>query len=285
MGYEVRELLVEDFPSLLHQIEDPPENLFISGSLPGPEYKFLCVVGSRKYSPYGKEVCQKLLSGLAGENIAIVSGLAMGIDTIAHEAALAAGLKTVAVPGSGLDESVLYPRTNLGLAKRIVASGGALLSEFELKFRPAPWNFPQRNRIMAGMSEGALIIEAEEKSGTLITARLSMEYNREVMVVPGGILSQNSFGSNNLLKDGARPVFSSEDILEALGLEKKEKEEKDYKNMGPEEKIIMERLRQPMAKEELIALLDMPVTKINILLSSLEIKGIIKESYGKIVLK
>ena len=147
-----------EFPALLREIPDPPEQLFIRGTYPSEDYIFLCVVGSRKYTPYGKSACQSLLSGLRGYPIAIVSGLALGIDAIAHEAALTAGLPTVAVPGSGLQDSVLYPRTNFGLAQRILKAGGALLSEFPPEHEARPENFPQRNRIMAGLSHATLVI-------------------------------------------------------------------------------------------------------------------------------
>ena len=290
MAYEIRELQEEDFPKLLFQIEDPPEKLFIAGRLPTPESKFLAVVGSRKYSGYGKEVCQKLISGLRNTDMVIVSGLALGIDSIAHESALEAGLQTIAIPGSGLHPEVLYPRTNARLAERIVENDGALLSEFEERFRATQWSFPQRNRLMAGMSDAVLIIEAEEKSGTLITARLAMEYNRDVLVVPGGIFSQNSVGSNRLLKDGATPIFKSEDILEALNLTPNPQIQQGSTSLdlGVEEKKIVELLREPLSKDELLGQLissaEMDISKANILLSSMEIKGIIKESYGKIIL-
>jgi DNA processing protein len=281
MNYDVRELQNEDFPHLLFQIEDPPEKLFVAGTLPRPENKFLCVVGSRKYSAYGKEVCEKIISELKGFNIVIVSGLALGIDSIAHEEALKAGLKTIAVPGSGLHEDVLYPRTNLNLAKRIIENGGALISEFEEKFKATPYSFPQRNRLMAGMSHATLIIEAEEKSGTLITARLAMEYNRDVLVVPNNIFSINSKGSNKLIKDGAAPVFGGDDILELFGL-KREIRETQLKNISPEEKLVLKTLEEPMSKDELFEKLDMEISRANILISGMEIKGLIQERTGKI---
>ena len=142
-------LTKEQFPELLREITDPPKKLFIKGELPSEEMKFLCVVGSRKYSPYGKEVCRTLIEGLKGYDVVIVSGLALGIDAIAHEAALEVGLTTIAVPGSGLGDKVLHPSTNRNLAKRILDAGGALVSEFEEDFKATYYSFPQRNRIMA----------------------------------------------------------------------------------------------------------------------------------------
>ena len=215
---DIEQLPKNKFPKQLLEIPQPPEKLYIKGTLPSPDSIFLTVVGSRKYTSYGKEACEKIISGLRGYNIVIVSGLAIGIDSLAHRAALEAKLKTVAFPGSGLHPSVLYPASNAMLARKIIQSGGALLSEFDEMFQVTPCAFPQRNRLMAGMSRGVLIIEAGERSGTLITARLALEYNRDVFTVPGSIFSQNSLGSNRLLTEGAIPVTSGQDILEHWGI-------------------------------------------------------------------
>src|SRR3989344_4788228 len=185
--YPISELAKESWPKELLEIPQPPETLYIRGKLPAPEFVRLCVVGSRKYTPYGREACEKLIGELRGHPVCIVSGLALGIDRIAHEAALKAGLPTIAVPGSGLDIEVIYPKSNLGLAKDILKHGGCLLSELPPKEKATTWTFPQRNRIMAGLSRAVLIIEAEQKSGTLITSRLATEYNRDVLTVPGSI--------------------------------------------------------------------------------------------------
>ena len=168
----------------LLEIPEPPKQLYIEGTLPPPNTVLLAVVGSRKYSSYGREACEELIAGLAGSPISIVSGLAIGMDTIAHKAALGAGLHTIAFPGSGLDRKVLHPRSNIHLAGQIVKSGGALVSEYEPTFPAAVYTFPRRNRIMAGLVKAVLVIEAGEKSGTRITARLATEYNREVLAVP-----------------------------------------------------------------------------------------------------
>src|SRR3989338_6709822 len=163
-GTGIRDLPKKDFPPLLLEINDPPKSLRIIGELPKTE-KYLCVVGSRKYSEYGKNVCERLIEGLRGYSITIVSGLALGMDAIAHKSALRSGLPTIGVPGSGLGEKSLYPRTNYMLAQEIVESGGALISEFEDDWLPRLYSFPQRNRIMAAMCHATLIIEAELKSG------------------------------------------------------------------------------------------------------------------------
>ncbi len=274
-----------EYPPLLKEIPDKPKKLYALGNLPNwSAYKFLTVVGSRKYSSYGKECCQKLISGLRGYPLIIVSGLAIGIDSIAHKSALEAGLKTIAVPGSGLLPSVIYPRSNLNLARKIISQGGALLSEFEPDFRATSWGFPQRNRIMAGMSNAVFIVEAEKKSGTLITSRLATEYNRDVLTLPASIFSKNSEGPHMLIRLGATPITSSEDILEALGIEEKAGQTKvrNYDDCSMAEKKVIDLLASPLQREILVEKLSMPISQANTILSILELKGYIKENMGEI---
>jgi DNA processing protein len=283
----LRELNQDEFPKRLLEIPQLPKKLFLAGELPGDDYKYLCVVGSRKYTNYGAEVVKKLISGLAGQKIVIVSGLALGIDTLAHREALEAGLPTIAIPGSGLDAKVIYPATNLSLAQKILAKGGALLSEFEPNFKATTWSFPQRNRIMAGISHAILVIEAEKKSGTLITARMATDYNRDVLTVPGSIFSSTSEGPHLLLSLGATPITSSHDILVALGLDTDETKNLtlNYDDCSPEEKLVIEKLAQPIERDELCRLLNMPMSKLNEILSLMEIKGLINERGGEIYLR
>lgn len=203
---------------LLHEIPKPPKQLWYEGSLPTKDLTLLAVVGSRDYTSYGKEVIEYLISGLKGYPVGIVSGLALGVDALAHEAAIKHGLYTLAVPGSGLSEKVLYPTQNRPLAREILASGGGLLSELSPDTKAAPWTFPMRNRIMAGMCPATILIEASEKSGTLITARLAVDYNRELMAVPGSIFSKNSHGTHQFLKLGATMVTEATDILAVLNI-------------------------------------------------------------------
>lgn len=286
---DILKLTPDNFPPALHEIPHPPTELYLRGILPDPtQFYYLAVVGSRKYTSYGREATERIIAGLAGYPICIVSGLAMGIDGIAHRAALDAGLPTVAVPGSGLADAVLYPRTHLGLAREIVESGGALLSEYEPDLCAAPWTFPQRNRIMAGLCQAVLVIEAEEKSGTLITARLALDYNRNVFAVPGSIFSAPSKGTNRLLRQGATPITSAENLLLELGfIEPKIFNNETQKTLDltlytPEEQAILIFLDEPREREEILNTVALPSSKILSTLTILEIKGIIHETKGKI---
>ncbi len=282
---EIKKLKKEDWPESLLEIADPPKQLNYRGQKPNWNSVFLTVVGSRRHSNYGKDACEKLIAGLQGYDITIVSGLAFGIDSIAHKAALETNLKTISVPGSGLDDSVLYPRANKSLADKIIKSGGTLLSEFNPTEPAAPWTFPQRNRIMAGLAKAVLIMEATEKSGTLITARLALEYNREVCAVPASIFSHFAVGSNKLLRQGATAIASGQDLLDTLGFNSDEKptqNELRFADCSNEEKKILKLLKEPISRDELIRQLDIPVGQANILLSSMELKGLIKETLGKI---
>ena len=282
---DIYKLKPEQFPKPLLEIPQPPKTLYARGKLPSADMVYLAVVGSRKYTSYGKDICQKLIRGLKGYPIVIVSGLAMGIDSIAHRTALETGLTTISFPGSGLDNSVLYPRMNIKLAQEIVDSGGCLISEFKPDSISQLYSFPQRNRLMAGISKAVLIIEAEEKSGTLITARMALDYNRDVLAVPGSAFSSNSDGTNRLIKQGAIPVTTSEDVLLALGFEVEKPELSDrekYADCSKEELKIIELLREPIERDELIRISGMNTAVANALLSIMEIKELIKEELGEI---
>jgi DNA processing protein len=267
--------------SPLSEIPQPPARMFVRGTLPPLGTKLLTVVGSRAMSGYGKNACEHLIAGLAGFPVSIVSGLALGIDGVAHRAALSAGLHTIAVPGSGLDDSVMYPRAHAGLALEIINKGGALLSEFEPLWKPRPESFPQRNRIMAGMAHATLIIEAGEKSGTLITARLATEYNRELLAVPHSIFADGGAGGHLFMKLGAAPVRAAADILSALGIET-EAPRAASALLNAEEKIIIDILREPMQKDDLIRASKLRAGDANVLLSSMELRGLIAETYGEV---
>jgi DNA processing protein len=281
----IRSLAPEEYPALLKEIPDALKQLRYEGELPIPGNKLLAVVGSRKYTEYGEKMCESLIMGLKGQPITIVSGLALGMDAIAHRAAIKAGLQTIAVPGSGLGRQVLHPRSHLNLADGIIRSGGGLLSEYDDNMTyPGPWVFPKRNRIMAGMCHATLVIEAEEKSGTLITSRLATEYNREVGALPGPINSPSSAGPHMLIRLGAALIRSSEDILELLGLptQKEASHLIEIDELTPEEKTILEILKSPSEKEELIRRSAIEIGIANSVISLLEIKGLIKEELGEV---
>ncbi len=285
MDFRIEKIYPEDYPTGLLEIPDIPASLNIVGTPLDKNALYLCVVGSRNNTTYGKSALEELIAGLANTNIVIVSGLALGTDTIAHKLALKYGLKTVVFPGSGLGEKVLYPASNLALAKEILAAGGTLVSEYENNFHSMIWTFSRRNRLMAGLSHATLIVEAGEKSGTLITARLALDYNREVLVVPGPITSPVSIGSNRLLRQGAIPITKSEDILEVFGMKQKSLfSEKDIEmqNLSADEKEVLEFLIEPCSRDEILKCCGKPVNEINCLLSAMEIKGLIKEEMGEI---
>lgn len=204
------------YPKLLKEIYDCPVILYLKGNSEALNSFSIAVVGSRKYSDYGRNVCYRLSKDCSSNGLTIVSGLALGIDTFAHQAAVDVGRPTIGVLGCGLDQ--IYPTSNNALAKEILHFNGAIISEFPPGTPPFKQNFPARNRIIAGLSSGVLVIEAAENSGALITAYQALEYNREVFAVPGNIDSLSSAGTNKLLKEGAVLVTSSDDIFSALNL-------------------------------------------------------------------
>lgn len=283
MKDDLKSLSPDEFPPLLREIPDRPKALFLRGELPSFEHKYLAVVGSRAITNYGKQVCRHLIGGLRGYPIVIVSGLAYGADAEAHTCALDAGLVTVGVPGSGLNWDILYPRANVGLAREVVKRGGALISEEKPEANAMEYMFPKRNRIMAGISHATLILEAKEKSGSLITAKLTTEYNRELLVVPGSIFSAESKGTHQFLRLGATAVTSPEDILVALGITKREgplslSELRD--DLSEDELRVIEIISSPLPRDTLLEALELPITEANVLLSTMEIKGLIVEELG-----
>ena len=280
----IRELLPPDFPELLKEIPDAPKRLRYEGELPKKDNKLLAIVGSRKYSSYGSEVCESLVAGLANAPITIVSGLALGIDSIAHRAALRVGLQTIAIPGSGLDRKVLHPRSHTELANEIVENGGGLMSEYDDTMPSGAWAFPRRNRIMAGMCHATIVIEAERRSGTLITSRLATEYNREVGCVPGPVTSPTSDGPHMLIRLGAALIRDHNDIRELLGLKRTDEHPTlvEIEDLSNEEKIFIKILEKPCSRDELIRKSKLDTGNASATLSLLEIKGLITEELGEV---
>lgn len=279
--FPIEEIAIDSFPSLA-EIPQKPKHLYMRGTLENIKHKkIVAIVGSRACTSYGINVCRKLIEGLRGYNVVIVSGLAMGLDAVAHRAAIESNLTTLALLGAGLDWKNIGPSINKGLAKEILSHGGALISEYPREMKGAIWTFPQRNRIVAGISDIVIVIEAQEKSGALITARLGTEYNKIVGAVPGGIFSESSKGTNWLLRLGATPITSTNDILQELGLEKKDVPIYSLL-INEQEGRILEALNEPKNKDTLMQELDLSPAEANIVFSTLEIKGLIRETYGMI---
>jgi len=207
----------KNYPKLLKEIYSPPALLYVKGTLKLEDKFALGIVGTRKLSAYGRQITPLITADLAQSGLTIVSGLAKGIDTLAHQAALQAKGRTIAVLGSGINKANIYPFVNQQLAEEI-SQNGAVISEFSIDTEPLPQHFPQRNRIISGLSLGTLVIEAPEKSGALITAKDALEQNRSVFAIPGPIYSPNSLGPNNLIKMGAKLVSQANDILQELNL-------------------------------------------------------------------
>lgn len=281
-----REIGVDEYPPLLRQISQLPKTLNMAGIMPPQESKYLCIVGSRKNSNYGKEACVKLVQGLKGYPIVIVSGLANGIDSIAHQAALDAGLKTISFPGSGLSLATLYPAERRQLALDIIQNGGALISPFTNSQEGTKWTFPNRNRLMAGCSHATLIIEAAKKSGTLITADFATKMDRDVLAVPGSIFSELSYGPHMLIRRGATPVTSSADILQALGFQviRKDGMNEALPNfsemqLNEDQRNIVGLLKtQPLNFTELIEKTGLTTPRLNTIISELELLSVITQT-------
>jgi DNA processing protein len=270
------------YPELLKEVPDAPVVIYIKGTYQPDDRFGIAVVGSRKYSPYGESVTQKISGELAAAGFTVISGMARGIDTFAHRSALAAGGRTIAVLGSGLD--VHYPAENKGLMDKI-ASSGCVISEFPLGTQPNRENFPRRNRLISGLSMGVLVVEAAAGSGSLITASIALEQNREVFSVPGNITSENSEGTNMLIRQGARMVLETEDIIAELAPVLKgfmRTETKRTVELSTDEQGLCACLsREPRHIDAISRESGLPVHRILDILLSLELKGVIRQSDGK----
>lgn len=271
------------YPKLLKEIDNFPALLFYKGDFQKHDEFSLAVVGTRKMSLYGKQIILKIVKDLAQNNLVIVSGLAKGVDALVHQVTLESNGRTIAVLGSGLDKKSIYPFENQNLAQKIVEQNGLLLSEYPPETFPQKYFFPYRNRIVAGLTLGTLVIEAPEKSGALITARYALECGREIFAVPGNIHNLNFSGCNNLIKMGGKLVDSADDILDALNFVRTVKPvvKKIVKPSNKEESELLKYLsEEPIHVDKLIEFSKLSPTIINSVLTMMEINGKIKHLGG-----
>ncbi len=270
----------EEYPRLLKEIDHPPAVLYYVGRMPAPGEKLMAMVGTRLMTAYGQNVAYELARYLSQNGVGIVSGIARGIDGVAHKAVVEAGGRTYAVLGCGVDH--IYPPEHRDLAREIIRDGG-IISEYAPGTRPDRVNFPQRNRIISGMTSGTIVVEAGEKSGSLITARFAAEQGREVFVVPGNVTAVQSRGANRLIRDGARPFYDKEEILEFLQTWQAETPEKLSKPLQaafstPEDKVILElTANEPMHLDEIARKSGIPLSKISSSIILLELQGLVTE--------
>ncbi|HXG35431.1 MAG TPA: DNA-processing protein DprA [Dehalococcoidia bacterium] len=266
-----------DYPRLLKEIADLPPVLYIRGELTPADDMAVAVVGTRRPTPYGRQAAEELSADLARSGVTVISGLARGIDAVAHRAALGAGGRTLAVMACGLD--IVYPREHLSLAREISESG-ALISDYPLGVQPRGDYFPRRNRIMSGLSLGVLVIEGDLGSGAMITAQLAMEQNREVLAVPGSIFAPQSRGPNSLIQDGAKLVSRVEHVLEELNLSMvpQQVEARQTIQATDTEITLLRYLSQePMHVDEVCRMSGLPVATVSSILAMLELKGLVKQ--------
>ena len=271
----------KNYPELLKKIPNPPEQLYFKGTLQFKKSKNYClaVVGTRKMSDYGRQITEYFVKTLAQAGVIIVSGLALGVDGLAHKIALQSKGRTIAVLGSGLNN--IYPTIHKKLAQEIIESGGAIISEYPPETLAYKSNFPARNRIVSGLSLGVLVIEAPKKSGALITAKFALKQKRKVFVIPARIYDKNSAGSNNLLKNNGQAVTKPEDILKALKIKSLFIKKKKISNLSsPYHNQLLKFLnKNPISIDELVKKSNLPTSKIVAALTEMEIKGIVK-SFG-----
>ncbi len=214
----IKDISIKDreYPQLLKEIHDPPKKIYIRGDINILNKPGIAVVGTRNATDYGIKATEEIIKNIP-RGFIIISGLALGIDTVAHRSALRNNIPTVAVLGSSVDDQSIYPRENAKMVYEIIEKGGAVISEYEPPFPPQRHTFPERNRIVSGLSKAVIIVEAPLKSGALITAKCALEQNREVFTLPGNVFSENSKGTNNLIKQGAHPIISFKEIIEEIG--------------------------------------------------------------------
>jgi DNA processing protein len=285
VGVNIIELGTPEYPSLLAELSDPPVVIYCKGSVESLSSVCVSVVGSRRATQYGYSVTESIVRPLVRYGISIVSGLALGIDTAAHKAAVEAEGKTIGVLACGLDQ--IYPVANAQLGQKMLDCGGAIISEFAPGIPPSRSNFPVRNRIIAGLSPLTIVVEALESSGALITAKAALEYNREVGAVPGDIHRPQAKGPLNLIKMGALPITSADDVLEILGqVPGVEEQKQEVIGLSAEEKKVLEGLsREPINVDKLSKQVKLDISALNSILVMLELKGAIKNLGGNQYIK
>ncbi len=268
-----------NYPERLKEICSPPKSLRFKGSFDKNLFEnTLAVVGSRKITPYGKAVVEKLVYEIASYGITIVSGFMYGVDALAHQTAINANGKTIAVLPCGVD--VIHPSYQQKLYQQVLENG-FFLSEYEDNTKPEKWTYPKRNRIVVGISKATLVVEAEEKSGSMISASLAQKYNRKIFAIPGSIFSSRSSGTNYLLKNGASVVTSSSDILRFYGKEKKIEDIEDNSNISKDELLILQIIKEnPSQTDEIVKKVKKDASFVAEILSTLEINGLV-EKKGK----
>jgi DNA processing protein len=270
----------DDYPHRLKEIDQPPPVLYVRGTLCPEDEWAVAVVGTRKVTAYGRQVAEEVTLALAGQGVTVVSGLARGVDSVAHAAALNAGGRTLAVLGSGVDR--VYPPENRPLGEKIARSG-ALISDYAPGTEPDGANFPARNRIISGLSLATVVVEAGERSGALITARFAADQGREVFAVPGSITAPQSVGTNRLIQQGARPLLDIREVLETLNLTRVTEHRAARKALpgDPTEAKLLSILRsEPQHVDEIRHLADLPIEQVSAALALMELKGMVRQVGG-----
>ena len=279
---EIKSIKIEDkdYPAELKKIKDAPKILYYRGTLPTADEKYFAIVGTRHCSPYGQQVALKIAGELADAGLIIVSGLAPGIDTFSHRAVVEKRKRTIAVLGTGLDEKSIYPQQNLELSRKILEHGGCLISELPEGTPGAVYTFPRRNRIISALSLAVLVIEAKEKSGSLITAGYAIKHNKKLFAIPGSIYSSNSAGPNKLIKNGAKLITSTNDILDELGFKNVENKN-EIEAETAEEKLVLNALKEEsLYVDKIIEKTKLNASAVATTLALMEISGKIRSLGG-----
>ncbi len=282
---DIKEIKIEEkeYPKELKMIKNAPKVLYYRGTLPTANENCLAIVGTRRCSAYGQQVSTKISGELADAGLTIVSGLAPGIDTFSHKAVVDKKKRTIAVLGTGLDEKSIYPQSNLSLSRQIIENGGCLISELPEGTPGSKFSFPRRNRIISGLSLAVLVVEAKEKSGSLITADYAIKQNKKLFAVPGQIYSINSSGPNKLIKAGAKLITDTKDILHELGIQYSEKRSDDINTGNDQEKLILRALEnEPLHIEEIIKKTNLGASVVATAIALMEISGTIRSLRGNI---